>query len=270
MAGSTFGPTAGPIGGATGAPPVGSTGGAPGSPIPSGSGGAGTGAGGSHLADGGFTLSDAPLNNADREAAGGSGGGGNSALPGDGPAGTEDAAAIPHPAPGELAIVELLINPTSTDTGREWIEIVNRAAHAVSLTDLHVADAANDAAVDFTGNLPTGVALPTQLAPGERAVLIQSGDPTKNGGIALGANAPGGTFGTLVSLNNDADTISICVGACATGVLIDRVSWDASLGTGYEGHALVIDEAARRCPATLPFGDAGSFGTPFLANAPCP
>ena len=171
----------------------------------------------------------------------------------------------PAPAPAELAIVELLINPAGTDTGREWIEIVNRTSHTVSLAGLHISDAANDAAVDF--GTVAGASL---LAAGSRMVLIQSADSTKNGGITLGGATPGGSFGTLVSLNNDADTISVCVGACATGVVIDRVAWDASLGSGYDGHALVIDDSARRCPATLPFGEGGSFGTPAVASSPCP
>jgi hypothetical protein len=179
--------------------------------------------------------------------------------------GTTGADTAPTPATGELAIVELLINPTSTDTGREWIEIVNRAVHPVSLAGLHVSDAANDAAVDLS------VAGTGPLAPGARAVLVQSADATKNGGITLGGAIAGGSFGTLVSLNNDADTISICVGACtAGGVLIDRVQWDSGLGTGYDGHALVIDDTARRCPATAMFGDGGSFGTPGAANGQCP
>jgi hypothetical protein len=176
----------------------------------------------------------------------------------------------PSANPGDLAIVELLINPTGTDTGREWIEIVNRAAHAVSMADLHIADAANDAAVDFGSSANAPVVPAPILAPGARAILIQSGDPTKNGGVTFANGAPGGPFGTLVSLNNEADTISICVGACATGLLIDRVSWDSSLGSGYDGHALVIEETGRRCPATTPFGTAGSFGTPFFTNSPCP
>jgi Lamin Tail Domain len=170
----------------------------------------------------------------------------------------------PSPGPGELEIVELLINPTGTDTGREWIEIVNRTSHTLSLAGLHIADAANDAALDFaTGG--GGV-----LVAGARSVLIQSGDATKNGGVTLGGTVLGGTFGTLVSLNNDADTISICVGLCSTGILIDRVTWDATLGAGYDGHALVIDDSARRCPATLTFGDTGSFGTPGAPNGACP
>jgi hypothetical protein len=172
----------------------------------------------------------------------------------------------PVPGPGDLKIVELLINPASTDTGREWIEVVNATAHALDLSTLHISDAANDAAVDFT----SGGSGATPLAAGGRVILIQSADATKNGGVMLGAATPGGSFGTRVSLNNDTDTISICAGPCATGVIIDHVTWDASLGSGYDGHALVIDDTGRRCPATAPFGDGGSFGTPGTANAPCP
>ncbi|MES1164237.1 MAG: lamin tail domain-containing protein [Verrucomicrobiota bacterium] len=189
------------------------------------------------------------------------GGGGGGALGSGGSAGSP--APAPVPVPGDLAIVELLTNPASTDTGREWIEVLNKTTHALSLAGMHIADAANDAAVDFTA----GGGL---LDAGKRAVFVQSADATKNGGITLGAMFAGGSFGTLVSLNNDADSISVCVGPCATGVLIDRVTWDAGLGTGYDGHAVSIDDAGRRCPATQPFGDGGSFGTPGGPNGTCP
>jgi hypothetical protein len=168
----------------------------------------------------------------------------------------------PAPQPGELAIVELLINPASTDTGREWIELVNRTSHVLDLSTLHLADAANDAVVDFGAMTPV-------LNAGARAVLIQSVDPAKNGGITLGT-LWGGSFGTRVSLNNDADTISVCVGPCATGIVIDQVMWDATLQGDYDGHALAIDDAGHRCPALMPFGDAASFGTPGAPNTVCP
>jgi Lamin Tail Domain len=170
----------------------------------------------------------------------------------------------PVPRPSDLAIVEMLINPTGTDTGREWIEVVNQTGHALSLAGLHISDAVNDVAIDF------GVPAAHPLPAGGRAVFIQSGDPAKNGGVVLRTAIPDGIFGTLVSLNNDADTISVCIGPCSTGVIIDRVAWDGSAGVGYEGHALVIDEIGRRCPAILPFGDAASFGTPGAANNSCP
>ena len=60
------------------------------------------------------------------------------------------------------------------------------------------------------------------------------------------------------------------VGPCATGILIDQTSWDATLQGDYEGHALVIDDGGHRCPASAPFGDAASFGTPGAPNAACP
>jgi Lamin Tail Domain len=173
------------------------------------------------------------------------------------------------PAVGDLAITELLINPAGTDTGREWIEISNQAAHAVDLANIHVADAINDAPIDFA-ILAGG---PPILPAAARAVLIQSPDATKNGGLTLGGGGlvlVGGAFGTRVSLNNGGDTISVCAGPCAEGVVLDRVAWDAALGATYEGHALSIDDHGRRCPATAAFGDAGSFGTPGAPNPLCP
>jgi len=175
---------------------------------------------------------------------------------------SDPAAAVPQP--GDLAIVELLINPAGTDTGREWIEIANRSSRALELVGLHIADAANDAPIDFS------VAGRTSLPSGGRAVLIQSADANKNGGVALGAATFGGSFGTRVSLNNDADSIAICAGACGADTTIDRFSWDTSPGPAYDDHALSIDDAGHACPATTPFGDAGSFGTPGAMNPPCP
>jgi hypothetical protein len=230
--------------GAAGAP-GGATGGADGSA------GRAGGAGSSSGSAGGAAQSG------DAGAGGADGLGGAPALP-----------SAPAPGAGELAIVELLINPAGTDTGREWIEVVNRAAHAVDLSSLHVADAANDAAVDFAAL--AGVGARPELAPGARAVLIQSIDPTKNGGIAVGASLMGGAFGTRVSLNNDTDTISVCAGACADGIVIHQVTWDQGLGTGYDGHALSIDDSGKHCPGVAAFGDGGSFGTPGAPNPACP
>jgi hypothetical protein len=176
------------------------------------------------------------------------------------------------PGAGELRITELLINPAGTDTGREWIEIQNASGRALDVSRLHLADRLNDAAVDW------GLAAP-RLDSGACAVLLQSADPTKNGGIGAtgaGGGAAGsspavlGSFGTRVSLNNDQDTILLCVGPCGSGTQVDRVEWDSSLGADYDGHALSRDARGQVCPATAPFGDAGSFGTPGAPNPLCP
>jgi hypothetical protein len=168
--------------------------------------------------------------------------------------GATDGTSAILPAAGELIIDELLINPAGTDTNREWIEIANVSTATLDLHQLHVADAASDVAVD------AGV-----LAPGGLLVLGQSLDPTKNGGAPIAFS-----FGNAISLNNGGDSISICLGPCATGVMLDQVVWTADLGAAFDGHAAIVGSPPGLfCPADQPFGDAGSFGSPGEANPPC-
>jgi hypothetical protein len=167
-------------------------------------------------------------------------------------AGVETVSVRP-PVAGEIVIVEVLVNPTGTDAGREWIEIVNRAAEPLDLADLRVADLAAEAPA------PAGI-----IAPGARVVLGQSVDPATNGGAPVTV-----AYGTRIALNNDGEEIAICIGTCAGGVVIDRVLWK-TLGGGYDGHALVVDRDANLiCPATQPFGAAGDFGTPGDTDISC-
>lgn len=165
-----------------------------------------------------------------------------------------DATPAVLPAAGDVVIDELLINPAGTDTNREWIEVVNVSTVTLDLHQLHVADAASDVAVD------TGV-----LAPGGLVVLGQSLDPTKNGGAPIAYS-----FGNVVSLNNGGDSISVCLGPCASGVVLDQVAWTADLGATYDGHAAIVGAMPGQfCPADQPYGDAGSFGSPGMVNPPC-
>jgi hypothetical protein len=168
-------------------------------------------------------------------------------------AATEAGAAI-LPTAGDLVIDELLINPAGTDTSREWIEVVNVSTATLDLHQLHVADTASDVAID------AGV-----LAPGGLMVLGQSLDPTKNGGAPIAVS-----FGNVISLNNGGDSISVCLGPCASGVVLDQVAWTADLGAAYDGHAAIVGVMPGQfCPADQPFGDAGSFGGPGMVNPPC-
>jgi len=175
----------------------------------------------------------------------------------DGPTDAVDAAAPPNaraPVIGDLAIDEILANPSGSDLGREWIEIASRSPDPLDLASLHVADTTTDVAV-AAGSL------------GARALLVlgQSADPTKNGGAPVAA-----AYGTRLILNNEGEQISICLGPCATGVVLDTVAWGA-IGAAYDGHALVVDPATKTiCPATALFGTAGDFGTPGAPNPPCP
>jgi lamin tail-like protein len=165
----------------------------------------------------------------------------------------ETTASTRPPAPGDIRIVEVLVNPSGDDVGREWIEILNRSPEALDLSGLHVADTAVDVAA------PAGM-----VAPGARLLLGQLPDGSKNGGAPVAV-----AYGTRLAFNNDGEEISICAGPCATGVIIDRVAWK-SLGAAYDGHALVFDpDANLTCAARRPFGTAGDFGTPGEPNDGC-
>jgi hypothetical protein len=157
-----------------------------------------------------------------------------------------------RPAAGEVRIAEVHVNPAGQDSGREWIEIASRAAEPLDLAALHLADAAGDVAV------PAGT-----IYPGARLALGQSANFETNGGATLAA-----AYGTRLALNNDGDEISLCIGPCADGVVIDRVTWGA-LGAAYDGHALIVDlDTNRTCPATEPYGIA-DFGTPGAPDSGC-
>ncbi len=164
-----------------------------------------------------------------------------------------DAPAARAPRIGELVVDEVLVNPTGDDLGREWIELANRGADWLDLSGLHLASASVDVAV--AGGL---------IAPGGLRLLGQSADSTKNGGAPVDV-----AYGTKLILNNADGQVSICVGVCASGVVLDTVSW-GTLGDAYTGHALVVDPVTNAiCAAGAPFGTGASFGTPGEPNPPC-
>jgi hypothetical protein len=167
--------------------------------------------------------------------------------------GPSDAAVARPPRAGELAIVEVLFNPAGQDLGREWIEVANLAAEPLDLSSLHLADMAMD--------VPAGAGT---VGPGTVVLLGQSADPASNGGLDIVA-----AYGTRLGLNNDQETIAICVGACDGGLVVDWISWQGG-GAAYDGHALVVDPATRQtCAAIDPFGSLGDHGTPGRPNPPC-
>jgi hypothetical protein len=166
---------------------------------------------------------------------------------------TADAPVTRAPRLGELAIDEVLVNPTGDDLGREWIELSNRSGDWLDLSALHLANASVDVAVASGAMAPAGL-----------RVLGQSADPTKNGDAPVDV-----AYGTKLILGNADSEISVCLGACASGLVLDTVSWGA-LDDDTVGHALVVDPLTKAiCAAETPFGTGGSFGTPGLPNPPC-
>jgi hypothetical protein len=70
---------------------------------------------------------------------------------------TADAPASRAPRVGDLAIDELLVNPTGDDLGREWIELSNRGGDWLDLSALHLATASVDVAVAAGAIAPAGL-----------------------------------------------------------------------------------------------------------------
>jgi hypothetical protein len=157
------------------------------------------------------------------------------------------------PRAGEVVIDEVLVDPASNDLGHEWLEIVNVTGDTLDLATLHLSDDVTDAAVD--GGL---------LSPGQRLVLGQSVDRAHNGDAPVDL-----AYGTRLSLNNGADRIALCLGACADGLELDVFAWTVAWGDAYVGHAIVLSAGAT-CAAQDAYGTGGNFGTPGRPNPPCP
>lgn len=165
-------------------------------------------------------------------------------------------------AVGDLVITELIQNPSGTDAGREWFEVVNTTAATLNLNGCIISDLGRD---DFT---ITGDLL---VRPGEFAVFAESSAP--------GGFRPTYDFTNQMTLSNADDEVII---TCA-GAEIDRVEYDGgpafvtpnaatmSLSGSMTG-AVENDRGANWCSSPLYVGpyDGVNRGTPGTMNPECP
>jgi hypothetical protein len=168
------------------------------------------------------------------------------------------------PGPGDLVIVELMVNPESAgDDEGEWFEVASAAGGVVDLAGCVLRDKQDDDHVVAGSG-------PFLLLPGERALFGGSPTPELNGGYT-----PDYAYGGAVSLANEVDELRL---VCAD-LLIDEVVYDAATWPLRPGRSMQLDPAAvdaadndspaSWCAAFSPYGD-GDFGTPGGANPPCP
>ncbi len=162
---------------------------------------------------------------------------------------------------GDLVITELIQNPSGTDAGREWFEVVNTTASTLNLNGCIFSDLSVD---DFT---VTGDLL---IRPGEYAVFAESGTP--------GGFRPSYDFTNQMILSNADDEVIL---TCA-GTEIDRVEYDGgpafvtpngatmSLSGSMTDH-IENDRGANWCSSPLyitPY-DGENRGTPGSMNPDC-
>jgi hypothetical protein len=179
----------------------------------------------------------------------------------------DECVAPQKPAPGEVIIVELMIDPvTLSDNFAEWIEVLNVSASAVDLTGCRLLDLG----VNVDDHLIDPGA-PLVLLPGELMLLGKSMSATDNGAIPI--EYAYGEFG--VSLTNTGDDLIL---RC-DDVDVDQVGWSPDAWPYDTGVAMQLDPAMQRggandaatawCAATNVYS-AGNTGTPGAANTPCP
>ncbi len=167
------------------------------------------------------------------------------------------------PAPGDLVITELMINPSSIqDQDGEWFEVANVSDRVIDLLGLVVEDAdANSFAVTADTHVTVG--------PGEFFVFGPNADAATNGGVAVDYEYTG------LMLNNDGDSLTLSY----DGRTIDTVVYDdgtlypilagASMSLDPEAlNASDNDDPANWCAATSSY-DSRNKGTPGAVNDTC-
>lgn len=123
------------------------------------------------------------------------------------------AAQVPGEPTGQVVIREFLADPRQVpDAEGEWIEVVNVAPVRLDLSGWSL----GDGRADFHRLAPEGG--PLWIGPGERLVLANQGDPTRNGGLR-----PDYVYSNLV-LANAGDSIEL---RDRGGLLVDAVRYEA-------------------------------------------
>ncbi len=178
-------------------------------------------------------------------------------------------AAVPPPAPGELVITELMVNPaTVNDPVGEWMELVNTSDGERNLTGCVVRDEGTDHFV--IGDATTPVVAPA----GGHVVLAMDGDAAANGGVDADF-----AYGAGMLLDNFADEVIV---ECA-GLEVDRVAyaapgWEIPNGASLKLDPSALDAGANDavdawCAGQTPYGAGDGphdLGTPGETNPACP
>lgn len=173
--------------------------------------------------------------------------------------------------PGDLLIVELMINPEASDDGDgEWVELRNMTDKELDINGLALTEAAksDDHVINHCK--------PLKVAAGGVIVLGVSADSSKNGGYS-----PAYVYKDVTLSNLNDDLLLQARYKDGTILNIDHVNWDsATWGINkYAGHALALDATqttavgndvrANWCLATQKMS-GGDFGTPGVKDDKCP
>ena len=189
---------------------------------------------------------------------------------------TTCAAGSMPPAEGEVVITELMPNPNSSDTNREYFEVYNTTGHPISLLNCQIKSKSGSSTKAFTIEPADDGLHDTQIEANGYFVFGQSDTVQK----ALPTDTPFYQYGTAISLTNSSDWVELNCG----DTTIDHVAYSSS-SSGHSNsldidhyNATDNDDAAHWCftPDTSPIDAAyntdskPNYGTPGAQNPSCP
>lgn len=195
------------------------------------------------------------------------------------------------PVPGEIAISEILFDPTSgvDDNYGEYFEVTNISNRVLDFSGLFVQDLAASGSTSAPYFMISPGVLPS-IYPGQAIVFARSGDPTVNGGlnsvhyvysVPSGTSAPADkskVSHTAMALGNSSiDLIAITTGAPLNlgGFVIEMVTYDPTKapltnhsGIAFErGDLMAPWQASNVAASTGAFGSFSQQGTPGEVNS---
>ncbi len=165
-----------------------------------------------------------------------------------------------HLIAGDLAISEIMANPSGDDTGREWFEVYNTTSKTLDLAGVTLVAAKSDMSgeKDFTIDKLT-------VAPKAYVVFGSATQDLKPAYVTYGYGA---ALGQLINTNG---LVAVKCGA----TVVDQVTYaTAPDGASLEvtgtmaPDALANDDASQWCAATASY-ETGNSGTPGAANEAC-
>ena len=187
------------------------------------------------------------------------------------------------PAPGELIISEVMPNPESFDSDREWIEVYNTTGGPLAMFSMIFED--NE--LDTSNNEYQFLDINLEIPANGFVAFARNQDPAENGGLPADVQLYAGAH-----LKNDPDPADDKTPAegmkllltLMDGTVIDEAYYDnpedesASFPSGRSLqlsssalNATANDDSANWCftPAASSYG-AGGAGSPGEANSACP
>jgi len=140
------------------------------------------------------------------------------------PLSTDEIADVTEPEEFKIEITEIMYDLEGTDTGREWVEILNSGPTQIDITDWKFFEANNNHKLTINQGVGT-------ISPGSRAIIVDKLD----GFLLDNPNYSGIIIDSTFSLSNTGELLAI---KDVNGKIIDQVTYSKEWGANGDGNSL--------------------------------